>query len=107
MLTGWYKFLDSKVSGVLPKLILDQTLFAPCIVSSFFFTNGVLQGQPIDQVVAKIKRDIPGTMVANWAVWPAAMFLNFRYVPAELRVLTTSFIALLWNTYLSTVGNKH
>ena len=33
MLSTWYKFLDKKFTGILPKLILDQTVFAPTIIS--------------------------------------------------------------------------
>jgi hypothetical protein len=38
MLATWYKFLDSRFTGVATKLVLDQGLFAPTIISSKSFS---------------------------------------------------------------------
>lgn len=31
---------------------------------------------------------------ANWYVWPAVQFVNFKYVPLDLRVLVVNIISL-------------
>lgn len=43
----------------------------------------------------------------DWAFWPAAQFINFRFVPGSLRVLYVSFAALLWNIFLSYIKHDH
>jgi len=40
-------------------------------------------------------------MIVNWKLWPAANFVNFKFVPVQLQVLFANFVALIWNTYLS------
>ena len=30
---------------------------------------------------------LPKVLIANWAVWPAANFIAFRFVPADMRIL--------------------
>mmetsp|Transcript_29130 Transcript_29130/g.40996 ORF Transcript_29130/g.40996 Transcript_29130/m.40996 type:complete len:182 (-) Transcript_29130:52-597(-) len=112
MMHFWYKILDKTVTakglpGVVGKIVLDQSIFAPCIVSVFFISNGFFQGRSANEITSQLKRDMWPTMKYNWTVWPAAMAINFAFVPQNLRVLYVSSVALVWNTYLSLVGNKH
>lgn len=52
---------------------------------------------------------LPG-LTKNFMVWPWVQFVNFKYVPADLRVLVVNVISLGWNCYLSFLnsggGNK-
>jgi len=106
----WYKLLDTTIKtgtrGVLTKVVLDQTLFAPVIVSAFFACNGLFQGQSPSEISRKIRADLPHTMLMNWTIWPAAMLINFKFVPPSQRVLYASSVALLWNVYLTTASNR-
>jgi len=34
-------------------------------------------------------------------IWPVVQFVNFKYVPLELRVLVVNVVSLGWNCYLS------
>ena len=43
---------------------------------------------------------VPG-LTKNFMVWPWVPFVNFKYVPADLRVLVVNVISLGWNCYLS------
>lgn len=43
---------------------------------------------------------VPG-LTKNFMVWPWVQFVNFKYVPADLRVLVVNVISLGWNCYLS------
>jgi len=70
LMSFWYKFLDKNFTSVLGRLLLDQALFAPTIVSAFFTSNGLLQGNHPRDVFEKVKKDIPPAMLANWTVWP-------------------------------------
>lgn len=42
----------------------------------------------------------PG-LTKNFMIWPWVQFVNFKYVPADLRVLVVNVISLGWNCYLS------
>ena len=38
-------------------------------------------------------------IVANWCIWPIFQLINFTYVHASLRVLTTNLMSVAWNCY--------
>ena len=40
------------------------------------------------------------------SVWPAAQAVNFYVVPGQYRVAYVSFVALLWNIFLSYISHK-
>lgn len=40
------------------------------------------------------------------SVWPAAQAVNFYVVPGQYRVAYVSFVALLWNVFLSYISHK-
>ena len=52
---------------------------------------------------------VPG-LTKNFMIWPWVQFVNFKYVPADLRVLVVNVISLGWNCNLSFLnsggGNK-
>ena len=55
---------------------------------------------------AKLKRDLFPAIKANWALWIPAQFINFRFVPPNLTVLSANVTALVWNTYMSYIAHK-
>lgn len=88
----------------LKRLFLDQIFFAPPFVALNFATLKLLEGQP-QEVVPKLKQDWRNAILANWKLWPMFQFVNFRFVPPEQRVLFSSMVSLIWNTYLSFAGH--
>lgn len=46
--------------------------------------------------MARLARDYPGVQRNGWRVWPLASFLNYRFVPLQLRVLFVNLVALCW-----------
>jgi protein Mpv17 len=42
----------------------------------------------------------------NWMIWPIVQFINFKYVPLELRVLVVNVVSLGWNCYLSYLNGQ-
>jgi hypothetical protein len=105
----WYGLNASIAPGTgtgaaLIRLAMDQLLFAPPFVALNFATLKVLEGKP-GEAVPKLKQDWKDAIVANWKLWPVFQFVNFRFVPPEQRVLFSSMVSLIWNTYLSFAGH--
>ncbi|CBJ49285.1 conserved unknown protein [Ectocarpus siliculosus] len=53
------------------------------------------------RIVKKIASRYSVMMVANCRVWPPVVFLNFAFVPPDLRVLVSNFVAVFWGYLLS------
>ena len=51
----WYKFMDRVIPGqtyfqVVKKLVVDQTIMAPSIITTFFFAVGAMEGKKINNI---------------------------------------------------------
>lgn len=101
----WYGRLAALIPGtsttaVLQRLALDQFIWAPIFIALFFSSMSLLQGKP-EAILPNLKQNVWAAMKVNWQLWPAANFINFKFVPVMHQVLFANFVALIWNTYLS------
>lgn len=48
-----------------------------------------------------IRMKFAKTMMANYALWPLAHVINFRFVPSKQRILYINVVQVCWTTYLS------
>jgi len=110
MLTLWYGFLTravtlTGVAGVATSLVLDQLLFAPPFIASIMALLTTVEGKP-QNIMPKLKQDWPEAVKVNWMLWVPAQYINFQFVPPNLRVLAVNFVALTWNVYMSWSAHK-
>jgi peroxisomal membrane protein 2 len=101
----WYGFLMRAISGVsaratLTRVMLDQSVFAPTFLAGLFANGLLLEGRP-QAIEAKIRNDLPQTVLMNWSVWIPSMLVMFRFCPAHLQVLFSNSIGFFWNIYLT------
>ncbi|KAF0695243.1 Aste57867_13935 [Aphanomyces stellatus] len=115
----WYGFLNRAITGtakaaVASRLVLDQFVFAPTFMASFF---GVLlvvtpsdpasEGDSLaKRFQDKLNRDWWPAVQTNWVVWIPAQLCNFALVPPALQVLFSNVIGLFWNAYMSYISYK-
>lgn len=64
----------------------------------FLSSMAYLEGASVKQRLADAY--LPGYQ-KNLMVWPWVQFVNFKYVPMEMRVLVVNVVSLGWNCYLS------
>jgi len=107
----WYTSLDKIVVGTgrsvyIKKMLLDQGVFAPVVISCFMGIMNTIHGKSLQDTQTKIKNDLFYALKANWMLWPAAQLINFSLVPPNLRVLYTSIVSIFWNIFLSHLGHK-
>lgn len=109
----WYKILDRNVcpdnpqglKSVLLKTAADQLIWAPIMTCVFFAVLKTLEGHP-ELILSTIQGKLVQTIVANYVLWPAAHFINFRFVPSEQRIAYNNVISVAWNAYLSTLSHN-
>ncbi|KAG0204055.1 Protein required for ethanol metabolism [Mortierella sp. NVP41] len=110
VLHHWYKFLDKKiqlatpVQSLLGRVAVDQIFFAPCFIASFFAGQGLLAGESLDTIKARLNKGYLGALRSNYVVWPAVQCVNFWLVPLQHRLMVVNTFALGWNSYLSHVN---
>eukprot|EP01026_Neomeris_dumetosa_P041461 TRINITY_DN3436_c0_g1_i2.p2 TRINITY_DN3436_c0_g1~~TRINITY_DN3436_c0_g1_i2.p2 ORF type:complete len:278 (+),score=18.53 TRINITY_DN3436_c0_g1_i2:60-836(+) len=107
----WYTTLDRYVmpedskstKAVLLKTFLDQCLWAPMFCCVFFAFNNLCQGD-VDNISVDIQTKLLPTMLANYAIWPLAHIINFRYVPSQQRILYINCVQIVWSAFLSNMA---
>merc|ERR1711957_9449 len=102
----WYgmimrRFPGTSLQAVFKRTATDQFFFAPMFLPTFMLNLMILEGRPLSEILEKLKNDMPETLLANWALWIPAMFLNFRFIPIKWQVLFSNFVGFVWNIYLS------
>eukprot|EP00287_Rhodomonas_sp_CCMP768_P008007 CAMPEP_0196740896 /NCGR_PEP_ID=MMETSP1091-20130531/36207_1 /TAXON_ID=302021 /ORGANISM="Rhodomonas sp., Strain CCMP768" /LENGTH=199 /DNA_ID=CAMNT_0042086307 /DNA_START=63 /DNA_END=662 /DNA_ORIENTATION=- len=91
---------DALTVGV--KLVVDQFLFGPAMLSGFFLYSGIFDSVTkltdcITPAFGKIRNDLLPAQRAGWAVWIPTAILNFSVVPDHLKILWINFVGLFWN----------
>mmetsp|Transcript_911 Transcript_911/g.2497 ORF Transcript_911/g.2497 Transcript_911/m.2497 type:complete len:274 (-) Transcript_911:1458-2279(-) len=107
----FYNALDRVINGteawkVVTKVAIDQILWAPIFTVMFFAFIGALEGKSVDNIVSKVKRDTWSGVTGSWKVWPLVHTINFRFIPTAQRLLYINAIQIVYNVFLSFLGNK-
>ncbi|EQC28130.1 hypothetical protein SDRG_14090 [Saprolegnia diclina VS20] len=110
----WYGFLNRAIAGtaktaVAKRLVLDQFVFAPTFMASFFAVLTATNDSEVplaDRIRSKISTDWWDAVKTNWVVWIPAQFCNFGLVPPPLQVLFSNVVGLFWNGYMSYISYK-
>lgn len=107
--TLWYRVLQRRIVfpgrpnlEILGRVGADQIVFASCNMFVFLNTMALLEGSDPRE---KLRSTYFSALKANWMLWPAVQFINFKYVPLDLRVLVVNIISLGWNCYLSWINS--
>lgn len=109
----WYDWLEANVNPgrptdtdtVLMKTALDQVVYASVGTVLFFTVITLLEGRP-HAVAAVVQAKFWPTLIANYAIWPLAHLVNFRFVPAEYRILYNNVVAIGWLALLSAITHS-
>mmetsp|Transcript_8111 Transcript_8111/g.17483 ORF Transcript_8111/g.17483 Transcript_8111/m.17483 type:complete len:271 (-) Transcript_8111:156-968(-) len=107
----FYGAMDRAIPGteawkVVTKVAIDQIAWAPIFTVGFFTFIGLLEGNSTDQIIDKIKADTWTGVTGSWRVWPIVHAINFRFIPTSQRLLYINSIQILYNVFLSFIGNK-
>jgi len=107
----YFKYLDrflpgNSLSTTIKKLAIDQLIAAPLNIGILMGATNFLQNQSIHSVKSKLDSDFLPTLKANYMIWPAVNFINFKVIPPPQRILYVSFIGFFWNIFLSFKTNK-
>ncbi|CAM0148545.1 unnamed protein product [Urochloa decumbens] len=84
------------------KVLVEQLTASPWNNMMFMMYYGlVVEGRPFGQVKSKVKKDYASVQLTAWKFWPIVSWINYEYMPLQLRVLFHSFVASCWAVFLN------
>ncbi|KAJ8498664.1 hypothetical protein OPV22_009216 [Ensete ventricosum] len=87
---------------VAKKVLLEQLTASPWNNILFMAYYGlVVEGRSFSLVRRKIRNDYPSVQLTAWKFWPVVGWINYQYMPLQLRVLFQSFVASCWAVFLN------
>ncbi|PWN40657.1 hypothetical protein IE81DRAFT_213736 [Ceraceosorus guamensis] len=92
---------QNKAATLGTKVLLDQVIMSPLIISIFFTATNFLEGKPFSAAQEKLKTSWLPTYKAAVGVWAPVQAINFSIVPPHLRLLFVNVVSVGWNTFLS------
>ncbi|KAL9225171.1 hypothetical protein vseg_001122 [Gypsophila vaccaria] len=104
----FHKLMDKIFKGkqgnstVAQKVILEQLTVSPWNNMLFMMYYGlIVEGRTWPMVKNKVKKDYPTIQSTSWKFWPIVNWVNYQYMPLQLRVLFHSSIASCWAIFLN------
>lgn len=103
-----HKLMDKIFKGkkgnkaVVQKVLLEQLTSSPWNNMFFMMYYGlVVEGRSWSLVKNKVMKDYPTIQLTAWKFWPIVGWVNYQYMPLQLRVLFHSFVASCWGIFLN------
>lgn len=111
VLHHWYNFINRVLPGTSIRMVLQRTfwdefVFSPIYVPVFLTMLWKLEGTPWPKVKSMVVNEVPGIIVAEWALWVPTMLVTFRYAPVKFQVLVINVVNVVWQTFLSFMAAK-
>lgn len=108
----WYKSLDRVFPNkdgktpVMQRVLSDQLIWAPVIVTLFFAYHSLLEGGFPQNFLTKLRHEMWPTMLMNWVMWAPAQAANFYLVPPRHWMLVVNCVAIPWTAFASHVNAR-
>jgi len=101
ILTKWYHWLETAFPCTSPrvvvkKLVLDQFLLTPWVVAIFYVGMAALEGKKGADLLTELKQKGITTFILDCCYWLPVQYLNFKFVPAWLRVTYIGVTTFIW-----------
>ena len=98
----------SKTWRTIAQVLFDQTVGVWTFFPSYFYVHAIIEAlvknklPDFAHVQNKISKELVSVIISNYKLWPVVNYINFTYVPENLRVLVSNIVSILWNAYLCT-----
>jgi len=107
----FYNWLDEKIPGtdakaVFSKVAIDQIAWCPLFMTVFFTYLGLVGGDSLSTIGAKIQNDLLTACQGSWKVLPLVHMINFKFVSNKWRIPYINSVQIVFNMFLSLLGSK-
>ncbi|XP_016993408.2 mpv17-like protein 2 [Drosophila takahashii] len=87
--------------NILKKILIDQLVMSPACILIFFYSICYLERQTLEATNQELISKFPYVYLLDWMTWPAAQYLNFRYLDTKYRVTFVNVCTAVYNVLMS------
>ncbi|XP_016932564.4 mpv17-like protein 2 [Drosophila suzukii] len=87
--------------NILKKILIDQLFMSPACILIFFYSICYLERQTLEATNQELITKFPYVYLMDWMTWPAAQYLNFRYLDTKYRVTFVNVCTAVYNVLMS------
>lgn len=97
-----------KARRIIFRLAIDTLVFAPVSYTGFYLIKDVAMrpGREFTEIKNDMIDKFVSTLLADWAIWTPANFVNFWWVPVQWQGLYVGFFSFFFNVVLSYIANQ-
>ena len=88
------------------KILLDQLVWTPPSLSSFYLFMAVAEGNDFRTGIERARNLLWPTLQVNWPFWSVIQIFTFNAVPLQYRVAWVSFVQVGWNAFVSGLNER-
>lgn len=89
------------LKNIFKKILIDQLVMSPACIVIFFYSLCYLERQTLDATNQELISKFPYVYMLDWMTWPAAQYLNFRYLDTKYRVTFVNVCTAVYNVLMS------
>ncbi|TFY51430.1 hypothetical protein EVJ58_g10571 [Rhodofomes roseus] len=102
--TAWLKWLNSlkfssRFREITCKVFLDQFVYAPAIIATYFTTMTFMEGKTAADAKERLRTAYPPAVVRSCSIFVPAQALSFSLVPVRYRFFVVTTISPFWSTH--------
>lgn len=87
--------------NILKKILIDQLVMSPACILIFFYSICYLERQTLEETNKELISKFPYVYMLDWMTWPAAQYVNFRYLETKYRVTFVNVCTAVYNVLMS------
>jgi hypothetical protein len=72
----------------------------------FMLLRHMLEGRPVREAAASVRRDLWPVMKTDYRIWPIYDVLCFTVIPRHVQAVSTGLLGVVWAAYLSVIVHQ-
>lgn len=101
-----YRWMDTvmpvqTLKNITRKILIDQFVMSPICILMFFYSACFLEHKSLEETNDEILEKFHYIYLMDWAVWPAAQYINFRFFDLKYRVMYVNVVTAIYNVFMS------
>ena len=89
------------------KANIDCAVHTPfLLIPTFYFVTGTIKGQKVNEVAIQLRNEWFNASFYSWLYWTPLMYINFRYMSMQYRIMFIVTLSFIHKTGLSWYSNR-